>query len=40
MMAILDILFGVLLCSMAVAAILWMWMMILSMFKKEKDDER
>jgi hypothetical protein len=39
MMAILSILVGVLLCSMAVAAILWMWMMILSMFKKEKDDE-
>jgi len=39
MMAILGILVGVLLCSMAVAAIIWMWLLILSMFRKEKDDE-
>jgi hypothetical protein len=36
MMAVLGVLVGVLLCSMAVGAIIWMWMMILSMFKKEK----
>jgi len=39
MMAILGILVGVLLCSMAVAAIIWMWLLIFSMFRKEKDDE-
>jgi hypothetical protein len=39
MMAILGILVGVLLCSMVVGAIIWMWMLILSMFKKGKDNE-
>ena len=36
MMVILGILVGVLLCSMAVGAILLLWKMIFGMFTKEK----
>lgn len=36
MIAILEILAGVLLCSMAVGAILLLWKMIFGLFKKDK----
>ena len=36
MMAVLGVLAGVLLCSMAVGAILLLWKMIFGLFKKDK----